>query len=252
MRTLILILLALSALCAADAKPLPRETFTLTDGRTITGTYNEEAQKLTLDGGKMSLTIAPDQIKERKPADPLAGSAIADDPAASDGKSMTAEEKAKAVAGFKEGRKQAAADVLDSYADRCDQDALDLIAKAKAWKQKANAGALTFRDRAALEGEPFDVEKILRDPLITRKTHANNNGILSLQSESVRFEKEAKDKQELAKAKRAEAQRMRGIDPTAKPAATGGPVIPAGPPGMPPGPGGQMPPNPYPTPNNHP
>ncbi len=153
----------------------------------------------------MSLTIAPDQIKERKPADPLAGSALADNPAASDGKSMTAEEKAKAVSGFKEGKRLAALDALDSQADKLDHDAITLHDKAKAFRAKARVAADSYRTRSALEGENYDTEKILRDPLVTRTTHANNNAIIGLMTDAARFEQEAKDKEALAKAKRMEA-----------------------------------------------
>ncbi len=204
MRYLILAIITCS-LCAADAKPLPRETLTLTDGRTITGTYNEEAQKLTLDGGKMSLTITPDQIKERKPADPFAGTALADEPSGLDTKSMTAEEKSKAVAGFKEGKRLAALEALDAQASKLDHDAIILRDKAKAFRAKARVAADSYRTRSALEGENYDTEKILKDPLITRTTHANNSAILGLMTDAARFEQEAKDKEALAKAKHIEA-----------------------------------------------
>ncbi len=130
MRYLLLLMLALS-LPAAEKKALPREDFTLTDGRNITGIYDEDRQRLTLDGGKMSLTITPDQIKERKPVDPLAGTALADKPSGPDVKSMTPEQKAAAVAGFQKGQRQKEIAELIRSAERDEKEAEKLSNQAK-------------------------------------------------------------------------------------------------------------------------
>ncbi len=198
MRTLLLLAVMLSAYAAVQ------EDFILVDGRTLTGTYNEDTHQLTLRGGKMGLTVLPDEIKERAPAkvvdvlnpDPTT-------PAAT--KTMTADEKAAAVAGFKAGQKESARAALIAQADKADKEAGHLLAKAKAWKAKADTAAKSFRDRAALEGESWTVDIILQDRLLTKNTHANNFAILELMADIVRFKKDAADKTASAKAKRAEA-----------------------------------------------
>jgi hypothetical protein len=95
-------LAAILSLAAAEAKPLPREDFKLTDGRTFTGTYDEVTQTLALDGARASLKVAPEMIAERSPAKPF--DVLGNEPAPADGvavKSMTPEEKAAAQERFR-------------------------------------------------------------------------------------------------------------------------------------------------------
>jgi chromosome segregation ATPase len=69
MRAFLLIPLLSATLAAASEV----ETFTLADGRTLTGFYDAEAKRLTLAGSvKMSIALEPDQIDSRQPADPAA------------------------------------------------------------------------------------------------------------------------------------------------------------------------------------
>ncbi len=208
----IIALLLLAHLFAAD-----REVFTLADGRVITGTYDDKAGQLALDGGLGMVAIKADQIAARAPAKPIETDSARDN-------AMTPEEKAKAVEGFKEARKQAAADVLDAFADRTDKDAEDLIAKSKAFKDRAKSAAEMFHQRSIAEKDEHSVTEILRDPIILKQTNANNHAILTLLSESDRFAKQALEKQDLARAKRGAAAEMRdgAKDPIQGP---GGPQV---------------------------
>ncbi len=212
MRYLILLSFMISLMAV---EPI-REDFVLTDGRKLTGIYNEDKQLLTLDGGKMSLTIAPEQIATRKDHDILADGDV------KSAKVMTPEEKAKAVEGYKAGQKEAALNALIVQADRADKESVQLLAKAKAWRDKAKVAAESFRKRALAEGDDWSVEAILRGGLVTQRTHANNGAIVGMMKDALRFEQESGEKKQLAKEKRKEA----GVSKPADNAGQAGEFVP--------------------------
>lgn len=201
---MIILLLAVASIVAAEPKPLPREEFTLTDGRTLTGVYDEDAQTLTLDGGKMALALKPEQIKERKakPIDTLA--ALNPEAPKPDAKTMTPEEKAAAVEAFKVAQKEEARRRELAEADKMERDADRLVQQAKDRRAQAERDAQAFRKRAQQEGGGASVKRIMSEPVSTR-TGASNGAILGLMETAEKLEGQARELRAKAVEKRAAA-----------------------------------------------
>lgn len=200
-----LMLLALCFLLPAEEakpKPLPREEFTLADGRKFVGTYNEDAESLILDGGKMSLKIAPEQIVARKakPAE-----AVVAEPAKVDAKTMTPEEKEAAMAGFRAGQAAAAKAKLLALADQEEREAESYDQKAKSRRDQAARDAEKFQIRCKQEGSNPGIGAILAGPVATKKTNATNGAILGIIDTAKMLEQKAKESRAAAIRLRAEA-----------------------------------------------
>ncbi|MBA3588511.1 hypothetical protein [Methylibium sp.] len=166
-----------------------QETFTLDDGRTITGEYDDADQRLytTIAGKTQSLLIANDQIVERvpvgtkKPLAPLPanGAAVAPPvigaaPVAEAPKPMTPEEKKAADAAYSLALLDRASDKLIAESEKATRDA------ASARKDSAHQIATArnhwraFCKRAALEGVPCDPNVPSRELIILPRTSGNN------------------------------------------------------------------------------
>jgi hypothetical protein len=154
MRTLICLLASIAAASAAV------EQFTLTDGRTFIGEYDDVAGQLhTLIGKKaVSLTVAKDQIAEREvyrpkkqphadAASPAVSASIAPPP-----KAMKPADKAAAERDAAWGRKLHDADRLDAEAAKAVRDAAGARRDAERKTDEAAAHWRAFKLRAHAEG----------------------------------------------------------------------------------------------------
>ena len=200
MRTILLLALALSLHAAAAPKT---ETFTLTDGRTLVGVYDEGAQTLTLAGGKASLQVRPDQIAERGPAKVEAKPEESVPERAAP--QLTEAEKAERARKVGEAAKVAERDKEIAEAAKAERDAAAYTQKAESRRDQARRDALMFQKRAHQEGHWWEVATILAQPLSVRRTSANNSAILALLVEAKKYDGLAADRLSAAATKRAKA-----------------------------------------------
>ena len=197
MRTLILLALVLS-LSAASAPPV--EDFKLTDGRMLTGVYDEDAQTLTIMGGKASLTVRPDQIVLRAPTKSKPPTLI--DPAPDAPPQMSEEEKTERFRKVGEAAQEADRQKELAEADKADRDAVDYLAKAASRRGQAWRDAVMFRKRALQEGRAWEVESILAHPISLPNTGVTNAAILALMAEGVTYDQLANERRAVAARKR--------------------------------------------------
>jgi hypothetical protein len=171
----------LLALTLAAAAPAAVEQFTLADGRTFVGEYDDEAGQLhTLIAGKaVSLAVAKDQIAERavwKPAKAAAVAAPA--PAAEKApKTMTPAEKAAAERNAAAERKEREADQLAADAAKAKRDAAGARADAERKVAEAKNHWRAFRKRAEAEGMSLD-EEPPKELIILPRTFGNDQKTL--------------------------------------------------------------------------
>ncbi len=189
MKTLLLLMLCVAVQAAVS------EDFTLTDGRTMTGTYDEDTHQLTLTGGKCSLAVLPEQIKDRAPT--KVTDVLNPDPDAPiTTKSMTPEEKAAALEGFNKKKQEDAAASLKMQIDRAEKEIDQLTEKAAAYRMKAKECAKSFTERAKAEHEYFTENDVMRNPTTTKKLGTSNASILKLLDDAKKLEQKARDLRE--------------------------------------------------------
>ena len=197
MRTLILLALVLS-LSAASAPPV--EDFKLTDGRMLTGVYDEDAQTLTIMGGKASLTVRPDQIVLRAPTKSKPPTLI--DPAPDAPPQMGEAEKAERFRRMGEAAKEADRQKELAEADKADREAADYLAKAASRRDQARRDAVMFQKRALQEGRWWEIEIILTQSVPLPNTSATNAAILGLMADGVKYDRLAEERRAVAARKR--------------------------------------------------
>lgn len=205
-----LLLCLLLAAAGADRAP---ELLTLTDGRVLTGVYDEAAGTVTLAGGKASVVLAvkPDQIASRKPV-PAPAAATAGQPTADPAappKAMTPEEKAAALKAFAGATKAHQAEQLEADAAKVDRDAADALADAAKMRTEADRLCLKFALAAKEEQVRMNKDEILATPTRLPKSGTSNASAIAAVAKADQLEKRAAELKTLAAKKRAEAEAAR-------------------------------------------
>jgi hypothetical protein len=211
-------LLILALITCATAAHAAVEQLTLVDGRTFVGVYDDEARQLhaTIAGRDVVMALTADQIAERAPyrakaAKPAAAGAAPEAPA-----KMTAEEKARAKAAMADAELQRRIDDFEGQASKADREAAAAHKAADAKREEAKRLAKAFRDRAKAE------QKHLREGAaehadVTLDSGATNARVHDAQAAADELDQKAAGLEATAKARRADAEQLRGGDAAAKP-----------------------------------
>ncbi len=222
-------LLTIASLMIAGALSAAVESFTLDDGRTFVGEYDEDAQRLytSVDGKPVSMLVAKDSITERVPyrqakakapaqAEPLPLTPAAADDAATPApaaaapapKPMTKEELAAAEAAYARGLKVKAADELEAEAKKARRQATEARSDSERKVKEAKRHWAAFRKRALSEdvlvsGEPSP------EVVILPKSGGNSSATAEALAEAERLAARARELDGLARSKEAEALTVR-------------------------------------------
>lgn len=209
------VLLLALVLFAARA-PAAVETFTLADGRTFVGEYDDELGQLhtTIGGKPASLAVAKEAIVERavyrpRKAAQEAAKAAGDAPGQEAApKRMTPEEAAAAKLEAAHAAKLREAESLEGAARKADRDAAGARSDAARKQVEAERHWEAFKKRAKAEGHNVD-RKPDEKLIVLPKTAGNNRATIEALARVKQLEAQAEELDALAERKRAEADAAR-------------------------------------------